>query len=856
MKRLYSFMLSMAIAICASAQFKSSVWMVPDDMYMGPQIAFNFSSVCRNMGVDREEFGPILKQWLDPNRNKKTEYENIRLMYVSSDNGRFRLGDDTHGSFNFQTDVTDPYLGTERPLNVWGGQAALDLKNNTLCFNLYLAPAAVMGLYGGEPLVKSGDQLQAIIAVEYEGKVATFDVTLNLSDSRRGNEIPLITLDKAGEKGINMKYTVGRNCVTHLNLDSIAACFGEDVRGGNLQLCVYSDAEKKTLTDRYTYDQSSALLLDDGFVEMKEPYDRRYFAFYYFPLPQEIAINPSSADAYAEGEHVTGSVFLVADGKYFELKLDVQFGDSEQEERNMAVVASAEQCGKFTRVLTVEPTDMWGGVHELTAAFSVPVIANALGVGSDELLKAITDWKNGKENADGTEMIYNLSDHASTSYTSGIGGYWMNRDGKVVSYSHVGDWGCELNVNKTMKELRFVLTQRPDVLKHGDVCSAQLGIYYKGRMAVLEIIMNVKDGGNGEQIALSSLKKVGEQVLTGAFSDPSDRLKINLDLNEIAALFNGDVVGKALKLYVMSDAENQLLTDRYSYEICPTVALNIEGTEFNDFSSHEYYMLTYSPYDNLLLISMHPEAFKGGQKSSGSVFLVSGDQYYELVMDILFGSEQDEKIHFDILATEQMDVKLMLTGDYYTYLNRQTGEYALVQSPIDWSRTVELLGTESPVLYAEQMQDGQLIYTCRYNAAPGQGFWFETEGQNAYRTSFLGTRTKIGMYYSDSSFKWYEEPFAGTKTGETYTLNLYFTNPDKDTAVKYIVNVEFVDEISNTQLCHARRLPAGMDISTGIEEIVNGKWSNSKSIYNLQGQRINGLQRGLNIVDGKKVMIK
>ena len=147
MKRLYSFMLSMAIAICASAQYKSSVWMVPDDMYMGPQIAFNFSSVCRNMGVDREEFGPILKQWLDPNRNKKTEYENIRLMYVSSDNGRFRLGDDTHGSFNFQTDVTDPYSGTERPLNVWGGQAALDLKNNTLCFNLYLAPAAVMGLY-------------------------------------------------------------------------------------------------------------------------------------------------------------------------------------------------------------------------------------------------------------------------------------------------------------------------------------------------------------------------------------------------------------------------------------------------------------------------------------------------------------------------------------------------------------------------------------------------------------------------------------------------------------------------------------------------------------------------------------
>ena len=42
----------------------------------------------------------------------------------------------------------------------------------------------------------------------------------------------------------------------------------------------------------------------------------------------------------------------------------------------------------------------------------------------------------------------------------------------------------------------------------------------------------------------------------------------------------------------------------------------------------------------------------------------------------------------------------------------------------------------------------------------------------------------------------------------------------------------------------------------GINEIVNGKWSNSKSIYNLQGQRINRLQKGLNIVDGKKVWVR
>ena len=47
-----------------------------------------------------------------------------------------------------------------------------------------------------------------------------------------------------------------------------------------------------------------------------------------------------------------------------------------------------------------------------------------------------------------------------------------------------------------------------------------------------------------------------------------------------------------------------------------------------------------------------------------------------------------------------------------------------------------------------------------------------------------------------------------------------------------------------------------IDTTTGIDEIVNGKSLNSKSIYNLNGQRIKQLQKGLNIVNGKKVWVK
>ena len=44
--------------------------------------------------------------------------------------------------------------------------------------------------------------------------------------------------------------------------------------------------------------------------------------------------------------------------------------------------------------------------------------------------------------------------------------------------------------------------------------------------------------------------------------------------------------------------------------------------------------------------------------------------------------------------------------------------------------------------------------------------------------------------------------------------------------------------------------------ATAIDEIVNGKSVNGQSIYNLQGQRVNSLQRGINIVNGKKVLVK
>ena len=63
---------------------------------------------------------------------------------------------------------------------------------------------------------------------------------------------------------------------------------------------------------------------------------------------------------------------------------------------------------------------------------------------------------------------------------------------------------------------------------------------------------------------------------------------------------------------------------------------------------------------------------------------------------------------------------------------------------------------------------------------------------------------------------------------------------------QYAITVENSNEVFNGVI----------DTTTGIEEIVNGKSLNSKSIYNLNGQRMKQLHKGLNIVNGKKVWVK
>ena len=824
-------MLMMAMAASMSAQFRSDVYVPLEEGEY--RVSFNLASVSQTLGVDAEEYNAVMSEWLNVVRDKKSPYENQKLLYLVPAEGEKTVGGN-HAYF----DLTADGKMSQEMSAPWMCQVGIEPGQNRLNFMFTLG----RDIFTDQWLLKEGNVCHAVFAAEFGGKVATFDISLHVQAGRLGQEVALTTLEKVGEQTVKMQYKAGKKCEQKLDLEAIASLFGGNVKGGNLELYTFADANGAMLTDGHAYEEVAMTTLNENCVEVTGA--KKTFRLGYYPMPQAIEVTP--VDGFAAGEHATGALLLVADGKYYEVKLDVQFGDSQQEAKNMAVVAGAVECGKFARSLTVRPDNY----DPATASFGIPVLAKALGVESSELKAALAAWARGEQMADGSEMVYNLSDHASTSYVAGSGNFCMQRNGRVEKKGE-GEWACVMEVDGVLDELHYGLYQTEGALKNGDACNVQLGIYYKGRMATLDLTLNVADNAAGETVALADLKKVGEEVLTGKY-DYVKGLRFRLSLDEMAKKFSGTVTGKNLKLYVLTDAEKGLLTDRYSYDLAPTAVLDVEVKEVTDFQSFDCFTLTYSPYQELMVVGVSPDAFKGGQRTSGSVFLVAEGQYVELPLDIEFGNVPTDVQNLDIVGTENVDVKLMVTGDYYTYLDNESGDMALISTAINAQRVAELLGTESPILYAEELDGNDVKLTSRYNASPGQGFWFDTVNGKAYRCAATETG-RLGVYYADGEFKWYEMP-EGVTVGEKCDVTLYLANTESGKAVKCVMSVEFVNEVGAPNVYYVRRLPLGYGRTTGIAETQTDTQTPTRAIYDLSGRRVQKPTKGIYIRDGKKVL--
>lgn len=521
---------------------------------------------------------------------------------------------------------------------------------------------------------------------------------------------------------------------------------------------------------------------------------------------------------------------------------------------------------RFVRTAVLDPTLPDDTIR---LPFSLGIVATALDTDRSTLCRSFAQWTEVSTTVPvmyEDEMILCLTDYGSIRYTGGRrGSYWLTADGTVADTPDA-DLLYTFSVDTITQYLTLDISQRPGALHEGDVCFAQFAFNLKGRIVTFEVTVTISAETRGPSIPLAGMEKVGEQVVTATFdlTDEASWNLLNIDFGAINTMFGTSSPTSSMLMYVMTDYGQQLLTDYYTYHT-PMVTLDIEGLETSDYGTGLWYILSYDPLQQQMSVQFDSRAFAGGECGSGSIFLAKDGQYCELVLDLHFGNVADNRTDFNIVGTNQLNVQLLPTSTYYTSVSHHADStiYSLVSTPLDMLHISELIGTETPMLYAEQHTAGATTLTRNYTARPGQGFWFSTEGGTT-SVSPLTPNCLAGVYYNEGELKWYEVPDV-PRVGDTGIINLYLANPKKGIAVKYEIRVEYVAQLTEPTTHAIRRLPIGMNAADGtttaIRQITHSTPESSAinpeyNIFNLQGQQLNAPVRGMNIVNGEKILIK
>ena len=382
MRRFLLTFLIAIITIAANAQFKGSVD-IKHKMEPQPHvISFNFARVCQQLEVDKDEFGLLLrKQWYG-NNNVKRDYG----LYLLTDGGG-----ETDSYYILTADGKKAGSPSE---GLWRCEMTCEFITSNR-FDFYVCPRTD-GSVDEYPLGEVGDTYNAVFALEYQGKIATFDITMNLTEEE-GPAIPLSSLEKVGEKVLSgcIDYSVGDKI--EFDLTGVASLFGDDVEGGNLQIYGMKDAEQQLITG----DNTSLCITIDGMRCMR--WDWRKTNFYmvgyegYIKESLTVGADPS---LFPSGQKTSGSVFLVADGKYYELILDIQFGRKEDDDTTLMGYRPFLEEGKIWML------GYYGSEEELTAGSAARI--EYLYLEGDTLVGGITckKWMQTVEKGDAGQSTY------------------------------------------------------------------------------------------------------------------------------------------------------------------------------------------------------------------------------------------------------------------------------------------------------------------------------------------------------------------------------------------------------------------------------------------------------------------
>ena len=294
--------------------------------------------------------------------------------------------------------------------------------------------------------------------------------------------------------------------------------------------------------------------------------------------------------------------------------------------------------------------------------------------------------------------------------------------------------------------------------------------------------------------------------------------QIDLNIDSIAALFGEGVSASDLEFQALT--ADGTLTDSYNTN-ATGFWMDMESHQISWSTTTKSFFLDYYYYSDgtYFEIGNMPSIFDGGETTTGSVYLVNGDKYYEFAMKVQMGEKAAPSDYTvatcQTVATYDYEYQIVptTTNSYQSYEEMDTTIF------LDMANIESLLGTSSPVFYGETYADTTgNIFSNKYSCTPEPGFWMAADSTQENRSvvSTWGSTNTYGICFTDSVLQFFQYPgSANAAVGKYYADKYYLVNLQDGKKVQLNVTVKYVAEL-------AKHATAGQEFLAGKSQGEDG----------------------------------
>lgn len=473
----------------------------------------------------------------------------------------------------------------------------------------------------------------------------------------------------------------------------------------------------------------------------------------------------------------------------------------------VTTISDLTVVGQYTYKTTVEPHSDWSVD---AAPVKVEGICQALGIDPEYMeghFKPMLYAKSFDSNS------YTWSPTLTNEFTATPSpGFWFNSGVYVEGeeemsneLTHGGWLGTTTNVayitslsfDAATETINGNIGQYPNAWNLGDNHTADIYIVYGDKAYVItyDITTNV-DLDN----TIDKYNNVGEEALS-INRDPrngwTELNTIELDTAKITSAFGDGIKFDDLTLYAtdkFGNLTNAYTADAPGFWFTPDGAVKgfengvqsffvnlATDTIRNDEEHPEIYTMK-----KYLAIGNMPDAFKGGEPCTATLYLVNGDKYYAFNINVAI-AKPSYTIQTCEVTDVDLNVKLIPSASAW-----QVGT-------TDVAYLNDIIGSTQGVFYGVT-EAGEI--TDAYSVAEatntgGGGFWMSTADENgmAYAAGYTGDGA-YAIWYYNNVITWFNNP-GKVNVGDVHHGTFYLANLWDGKAVKINLTLKYVDKIIN-----------------------------------------------------------